>query len=186
MRPLALRVLATVLPASLSLAASPEYLAPNTGPGPINTTIGSFTFVNKGLQGVGRIDASLRDSIGDTFGSVSSLQVGSWSKNGNQYSGTFFTLPDRGRNDPTVNLFYDYAGRIQTVPFTFTPYTGAAPLGGMTVAEKKAAQNQIVPTYQSSTTFLYPNPLQSNALTTTTGLNPGSFTSSLFGKPIPI
>jgi hypothetical protein len=186
MRPFVLRALALCLPTSVVFGASPQYLTPNTGSGPTNSTLGSFTFVNKGLQGVGRIDASLRDQIGDTFGSVSAMQVGNWSRSGDQYNGTFYTLPDRGRNDPAVNLFYDYAGRIQTVPFTFTPYTGAVPLGGTTVAEKRDAQNQIVATYQSSTPFSYANPLSGGALTGTTGLNPGSFTSTLFGQPIPL
>ena len=167
-------------------AAIPQYLTPNTGSGPTSTTLNGLTFVNKGLQGVGRIDASLRDQLGDTFGSVSSMQITNWAKTGSSYSGVFNTLPDRGRNDPAANLFYDYAGRIQTVPFTFTPYTGTAALGGTTVAEKKAAQNQIVATYATSTAFTYVDPLLGAAPRNTTGLNPANLsTTTLFGKPAP-
>ncbi|MEO6243843.1 MAG: hypothetical protein ABIQ12_00290, partial [Opitutaceae bacterium] len=39
--------------------------------------IGGTTFVNKGLVGVGRVPASLRDRLGETFGSLSGLAVDS-------------------------------------------------------------------------------------------------------------
>lgn len=180
--PLSATVLALV--AATASAAIPQYTTPNTGPGPSSATLNGFTFVNKGLVGAGRIDSSLRDQLGDTFGSVSSMQITNWARTGDSYAGTFLTLPDRGRNDPANGEFYDYAGRIQTVPFTFTPYTGAAPLGGSTLAEKKALQNQIVPTYSSSQVFTYANPAAGGALTTTTGLNPTG-PATAFGKPIP-
>jgi hypothetical protein len=170
---------------SFALGVSPgEYLTPNTGTGPTTTILNGLSITNKGLQGVGRIDSALRDQFGDTFGSVSSMQITNWNRAGASYSGTFLTLPDRGRNDPAVNLFYDYAGRIQSIPFTFTPYTSAAPLGGTTLNEKKALQNQIQATYQASSAFTYLDPA-SGALKQTTGLNPGANTSTLFGKPIP-
>lgn len=185
MRPVVSSLCIVLAVASAVRAVSPgAYLTPNTGAGPVSTTLGGLTFVNHGLQGVGRIDSALRDQIGDTFGSVSAMQITNWTRAGASYSGTFLTLPDRGRNDPVANLFYDYAGRIQNVPFTFTPYTGSAPLGGTTVAEMKALQNQIQPAYQSSTPFTYTDPA-TGGLKLTTGLNPGADTSTLFGKPIP-
>jgi hypothetical protein len=87
------------------------------------------TFRNLGMQGFGRIDATLKDSSGESFGGFSgmSLDQRSWKKNGDgSYSGTFIALGDRGRNDPAAGIFSDYRNRIINVGFNFTPYTGTA------------------------------------------------------------
>jgi hypothetical protein len=167
-------------------AAAQQFGTPNTifADGPFVTDLGGTRFVNYGLQGVGRLAASTRDidpitgQPGETLGSVSGLQLGNWSLNNGVYSGTFYTLPDRGYN--AAGVFSDYAARIQSIPFTFTPYTGSANIGGTTLGEKVAAQSQIVATYQSTTLFTYGN------RQLTTGLDPGANTALLFGKTVPL
>jgi hypothetical protein len=65
-----------------------------------SVTLGGFTLVNKGLVGVGRLRADLRDKLGETFGSGSGMAVDpkSWTRVGASYRGTFYLLPDRGYN----------------------------------------------------------------------------------------
>src|SRR2546423_478530 len=60
-------------------------LAPASAPaalGDDSVAIGGQTYVNKGLVGVGRIPADLRDKFGETFGSGSGLAVDprSWTR----------------------------------------------------------------------------------------------------------
>ena len=75
----------------------------------------------------GRISASALDSFGETFGSVSSLQITNWTGSGGTYSGTFNILPDRGyNNNNSGGFFSDYAARIQQMAFSFTPSTGVS------------------------------------------------------------
>lgn len=157
--------------------AFPTFLTPNVISGAqAPTSIGGWTFVNKGLQGVGRVPTTQLDVFGETFGSVSALQMGNWARTGAGYSGTFFTLPDRGQNEPPLNRFSDYDARIQTVNFTFAPYTGAAIVG----------QTQIVPTYVTGQKFTYANPLAGGAQTGTSGLDPGTNVQTLFGQTMPL
>ncbi|MBD8909339.1 esterase-like activity of phytase family protein [Methylorubrum zatmanii] len=114
---------------------------PNLQPvdGPVSTTLNGTTIVNEGLQGVGRLSASTRDFLGDTLGSFSSLAVdlASWRRIGGTYTGTLFTLPDRGYNNPDGGLFSDYAGRLNRFRLTFTPEPGA------TLPQSTASQRQI-------------------------------------------
>ena len=114
---------------------------PNLQPvdGPVSTTLNGTTIVNQGLQGVGRLSASTRDFLGDTLGSFSSLAVdlASWRRIGDTYTGTLFTLPDRGYNNPDGGLFSDYAGRLNRFRLTFTPEPGA------TLPQSTASQRQI-------------------------------------------
>lgn len=128
---------------ALPAALHAQYTAPNiiTTPGDVVSVLGKNLFINHGLVGVGRIPASSIDGFGESFGSVSGLQVTDWTKIGdNSYAGTFNILPDRGYNS---GAFYsDYAARIQRVSFTFTAHTGG-PIGGSDLASKIAAQNQI-------------------------------------------
>lgn len=79
-------------------------------------------FVNQGLVGAGRLPAGAVDFLGDTLGSFSSLQIapGSWKRVGDHYEGVLWTLPDRGRNDPTANLFFDYPARLERLRLRFT------------------------------------------------------------------
>lgn len=160
---------------------TPNYI--NT-PGAVTSLLGGTTLVNQGLVGVGRFSASSLDSFGETFGSVSGLQITGWANNGNgSYSGTFNILPDRGYNN---GAFYsDYAARIQQVGFSFTPYTGNANIGGATIADKIAAQNQIAfTTPVSGVKFTYDDP---NTGTTrfTTGIDPAAGNSTIFGTSVP-
>ncbi|MBL0168137.1 MAG: hypothetical protein IPP85_13825 [Propionivibrio sp.] len=76
-------------------------LTPNTGAWPTaGVTLGGTTFVNLGLQGVGRVAANSIDSAtGETLGSISDMQITGFTNNGNgSWSGTFNFLPDRGYN----------------------------------------------------------------------------------------
>jgi hypothetical protein len=92
-------------------------------------------FVNKGLVGVGRLPADMKDKFGETFGSGSGVAVDlkSWTKSGDSYSGTFFILPDRGYN---VEGTTDYRGRLNKVSVRFKPIEGAA--AGSAAAEGNA------------------------------------------------
>src|SRR5689334_19342065 len=83
------------------LIASAQYTTPNVinVPGDITNILGSTTFINHGLVAVGHISASTIDPFGESFGSVSSLQITSWTNNGDgTYGGTINILPDRGYN----------------------------------------------------------------------------------------
>ncbi len=88
------------------------------------------TFVNQGLVGAGRLPADTIDFLGDTLGSFSSLQIapGSWSRVGDHYEGTLWTLPDRGRNDPTAKLFFDYPARLERFRIRFSAVDGRVDL----------------------------------------------------------
>lgn len=84
------------------------------------------TYTNLGLVGAGQVSASAIDFLGDTLGSFSSLQIapGSWRRVGDRYEGVLWTLPDRGRNDPAANLFFDYPARLERFRVRFTPKDG--------------------------------------------------------------
>lgn len=116
---------------SLLLAASVTPLfAANYGTPFLDTTapmdsstvsFGGQSYVNKGLVGVGVFATNVIDGRGDTFGSFSSFKVdhNTWRKNANgSYSGTLYTLPDRGYN---VAGLIAYPARIQQMGLTFTP-----------------------------------------------------------------
>lgn len=98
------------------------------------------TYVNQGLAGTGRLAADTPDFLGDTLGSFSSLKVapGSWKRVGAHYEGILWTLPDRGRNDPGANLFFDYPARLHRFRIRFTPADGRVDLipdGGMVLRD---------------------------------------------------
>ncbi len=151
-----------------------DVLTPNTGAWSTSgVTLGGTTFVNLGLQGVGRVAASSIDAAtGETLGSISDMQITGFTNNGNgSWSGTFNFLPDRGFN--AGSIFSNYAARINTFDFTFTPYTAAAPT---------LAQNQIAMTFTGSTRFTYNSGASGQAYTT--GLLANG-TGSLFGTTVP-
>jgi hypothetical protein len=160
--------------------ASPHVIATA---GDVQSILGPTVFINHGLVGVGRIAANTIDPFGETFGSVSALQITDWGLNGDgSYHGTLQIIPDRGYNSGT--FYADYAARMQHLSFSFAPYTGAAPIGGAGLAGKMAAQNQI--TFTSAITgdkFLYLDPTR--GLTRTTGLDPGTSSLFLFGDIMP-
>lgn len=170
--------------------AHAQFTTPNidANPGDVSVSLGDMTFINHGLQGVGRISGNALDSFGETFGSVSSLQITNWlSAGAGSYTGTFNILPDRGYNNNNAGGFFsDYAARIQQVDFTFTPYTGSANIGGTDLASRIAAQNQIAFTSPiSGVKFTYADPVTGNPASVTTGLDPALGQTTIFGKSLP-
>ena len=170
---------------ALPMAAMAQYtssnrdvLTPNTGIWPSGgITLGGTRFINLGLQGVGRVAAnSIDQATGESLGSISGLQISGFTNNGNgSWSGTFNALPDRGYNSGAI--FSNYAARINTYDFSFTPYTGTA---------ATAAQNQIALSFTGSTRFTYDH--DSNPATPsiyTTGVLPSAAGSTLFGTQLP-
>ena len=131
------------LGASAAMAAPTEIRTPNiiNVAGSTQVTLGGQTFVNQGLQGMGRIAAGTLDFRGDTFGAFSGMDLllSTWRKNANgSYGGTLYALPDRGPNGIGQVTFSDYAGRASAFAMTFTPYTSATNLPAVVTS-----QNQI-------------------------------------------
>lgn len=98
------------------------------------------TYIHHGLVGTGVLSANTVDFLGDTLGSFSSLAMapGSWRRVGNGYEGVLWTLPDRGRNDPSANVFYDYSARLERMRIRFTPDDGRVtlvPEGGLVLRD---------------------------------------------------
>src|SRR3974390_2136493 len=83
-------------------------------------TVGGLTYNNKGLVGVGRLAADLRDKFGETFGSGSGLAADpkSWSRAVSGYRGALYMLPDRGYN---ICGTEDYRPRLYKLTFVFKP-----------------------------------------------------------------
>lgn len=154
-----------------------DVLTPNTGAFPTTgVTLGGLTFINRGLQGVGRVAAnSIDPATGESLGSISDMQItGFQNLGGGTWGGTFHLLPDRGFNSGST--FSNYAARINQFSFTFTPYTSTA---------TTTAQNQIQMTFQGSTRFTYDH--DGNPATPavyTTGL-PATGSRSLHGVVVP-
>ncbi|MGE4429628.1 MAG: esterase-like activity of phytase family protein [Sphingobium sp.] len=101
-----------------------------------SVTLNGQTFIDKGLVGAGQLPASTVDFLGDTLGSFSSLKIGpgSWKRVGDDYEGILWTLPDRGRNDPAANLFFDYPARLHRFRIRFSQEDGRlilTPDGGL-------------------------------------------------------
>ncbi|HEY2137101.1 MAG TPA: esterase-like activity of phytase family protein [Xanthobacteraceae bacterium] len=90
-------------------------------------TLGGLTLTNKGLVGVGRIAADLRDRFGETFGSGSGMAIDprSWTRAGARYRGTIFLLPDRGYN---ISGTIDYRARLNKLSVVLTPASDPAAL----------------------------------------------------------
>ena len=93
-----------------------------TTPLPRSVAIGGKTYIDQGLVAAGSLPAGTIDFLGDTLGSFSSLMIepGSWKREGDTYTGVLWTLPDRGRNDPEHNVFFDYRGRLHRFRFTMS------------------------------------------------------------------
>ena len=175
---LALGLAFTAGAAAQYTSSNRDVLTPNTGAWPVSgITLGGTQFINLGLQGVGRVAANAIDAAtGESLGSISGMQITGFTNNGNgSWSGTFNFLPDRGYNAGT--LYSNFAARINTFGFTFTPYTGGA---------NTTLQNQIAMSFTGSTRFTYDH--DSNPLTPaifTTGLLPAAGGSALFGTTLP-
>lgn len=82
--------------------------------------IGGRDFINKGLVGVGRMAATLRDQYGETAGSGSGLaaDLNSWQRSAQGYHGVFYMLPDRGYN---LNNTIDFRARVYKLDVVFNP-----------------------------------------------------------------
>jgi hypothetical protein len=104
----------------LGLAIVAAALFAGSGGAQDTVTLGGLTLVNKGLVGVGRMPADLRDRFGETFGSGSGMALDpkSWTRDGASYRGTLYLLPDRGYN---VSGTVDYRPRLNKLSVTFTP-----------------------------------------------------------------
>jgi hypothetical protein len=94
--------------------------APHAAWAESSVTLGGFTLVNHGLVGVGRLDAALRDKVGETFGSGSGMAIDpkSWTRDGASWRGTIWLLPDRGYN---VSGTIDYRSRLNRLEVVLTP-----------------------------------------------------------------
>lgn len=106
------------------------------GDGARSVSLRGQTYIDLGLAGTGTLAAGTIDFLGDTLGSFSSLKIapGSWKRTGDGYEAILWTLPDRGRNDPDANLFFDYRGRLHRFRIQFTPADGrvtVVPDGGI-------------------------------------------------------
>ncbi len=150
------------LGAAAAQAAPTEIRSPNiiNVAGSTQVILNGTTFINQGLQGMGRITAGTPDFMGDTFGAFSGMDIllSTWRKNASGgYSGTLYALPDRGPNGVGQVTFSDYAGRTSAFTMNFTPYTGTAALPAAV-----SSQNQISFTAAGGITFRDFN----NALTT--------------------
>lgn len=153
-------------------------LEPNLGIAPAGgITLGETTFINLGLQGVGRFSAAAKDPVtGESLGSISDLQITNWNRlPDGSYSGLFSALPDRGYN--AGSIFSNYAARINGFNVTFTPQTTSA---------VTTSQNQLTLTFAGSTAFTYDH--DGNAATPgrlTTGLLADGV-GTLFGQAVPV
>jgi hypothetical protein len=176
---LAIGLLAASLAQAQYTSANRDVFTPNTGAWASNTiVVGGTTFINQGLQGMGRIAASSKDPVtGETFGSISDMQVSAFTRNANgSYTGSFEFLPDRGYNAGAI--FSNYAARINTVNFTFTPWTSAA---------NAPNQNQIAMSVGGMSRFTYDhdgNPLTAPVFST--GILASPTAGNLFGQPVPL
>src|SRR6478609_7647403 len=152
-----------------------QFTAPNVAntTAPVTNTLGAITFINHGLVGVGHLSASSLDSFGETFGSMSGLQITGWAANGDgSFNGTLNVLPDRGYN--SGSFYSDYAARINQVGFTFRPYYGSTNIGGTTDLEKLNAQtNQFTFGAITGVKFTYFDAIRGSNYVTT-GLDPGT------------
>jgi hypothetical protein len=122
-------ILSWLFPAVPALAGGEEpFTKPHLeqGVGARSVSLHGRTYINQGLVGAGQLPAGTVDFLGDTLGSFSSLKIapGSWKRVGDHYEGILWTLPDRGRNDPAANLFFDYQGRLERLRIRFTPGDG--------------------------------------------------------------
>ena len=123
----------------LAILAVSTMLMPVTAFADTTATVGGVTYVSKGLVGVGRLPANLRDKFDETFGSGSGMAIdqAGWTKDGNGYKGTIWLLPDRGYN---VEGTTDYRERLNTLAIEFTPTKpGEAPAAGSEQVGVKAS-----------------------------------------------
>lgn len=146
-----------------------------TGDNAASVTLNGTTFVNKGIQGAGRLDANTLDFRGETLGSFSgmALDLKSWRRNADgSYSGGMFTLPDRGPFDGAI----DYRNRVHTSNFTFRPLAA----GSAALPQSTASQNQLTITPTGGFT------LKDTLGVEMTGRDPGASTVTRDGIVYPL
>lgn len=123
------------------------------------------TFVNHGLVGFGRINASAVDSYGETLGGLgSAIALESIQNQGSSYTGKIRLNPDRGHNTQTTT---DYRARSQTFTFTFDPTKGSATVENIALK------------YESTQLYRY----AVAGLNYTTGLDPTAIKNATFATP---
>ncbi len=107
-----------IVAAALLTVAAPWPIAPRALAQTVH--VGEQAFVNKGLVGVGRLPAGLRDKFGETFGSGSGMAIDpkSWSRGPDGYRGEIYLLPDRGYN---INGTIDYRPRLNKLSVVLHP-----------------------------------------------------------------
>ncbi|OQP88198.1 hypothetical protein BTR14_01715 [Rhizobium rhizosphaerae] len=113
-----------------ALLLSAAIALPVSGFAADEVSVGGKNFVNHGLVAIGRIPASQRDALGETFGSGSGMAIdpSSWTRDGDSYKGTVYLLPDRGYN---VEGTTDYKARLNKIAIEMTPVApGAKPAAG--------------------------------------------------------
>jgi hypothetical protein len=112
--PLLRSILSAAITAQLSLALT---LPARVGAAE-TVSVAGRDFVNKGLVGVGRMSAALRDQYGETVGSGSGLAANprSWQRLAQGYHGIFYMLPDRGYN---VTGTTDFRARLYKLEIGF-------------------------------------------------------------------
>lgn len=171
---------------ALPVAALAQFTTPHVTNtvGSVTNVLGTTTFINHGVVAIGHISASTVDPFGETFGSISGMQITGWTNRGNgTYTGTINVLPDRGYN--SGNFYADYAARINQVGFTLTPYYGSTNIGGTSELEMLDAQtNQLAFGAITGVKFTYYDP-NTGPGSFTTGLDPGTNYTVLFGQTMP-
>lgn len=117
----------TRLPLISATLAGLVAVAPAAALADNSVTANGVTVVNKGLVGIGRMPADLRDKFRETFGSGSGMAIdqAGWTREGDAYKGTLWLLPDRGYNAVGTT---DYRPRLNRIDIEFTPVApGATP-----------------------------------------------------------
>ena len=127
--------------AGAAAADSIAYNAPNyiAVPGSTSVTLNGTTFVNQGLVGTARLAADLHDFNGETLGSFSgmAMDLSSWRRLADgSYTGTIFTLPDRGPNNIGGFTTTNFAARLNQFTFALNPYTGSSAVAASTQQAK--------------------------------------------------
>ncbi|UZJ52047.1 hypothetical protein CBS101457_001367 [Exobasidium rhododendri] len=130
-----------------------------------SVTFDGRTFVNHGLVGFGRINASAVDSYGETLGGIgSSIALESLNvQRDGSYAGNIRLNPDRGHNTQTTT---DYRSRSHEFSFTFKPTVGNS------TAENVALKYGSSTLYRIGADLNYTTGLDSSAVRAATFLSP--------------
>jgi hypothetical protein len=163
--------------AAPALAQSRQVVTPNVtnAAGDVGVVLGGTTFVNRGIQGAGKLDANTRDFRNETLGSFSGMAIDlkSWRRNADgSYQGNIYTLPDRGPFDGAI----DYRDRVHTESIAFRPLAA----GSAALPQVAASQSQVTITPTGGFT------LKDATGVEMTGRDPGSSTVTRNGIVYPL